>query len=168
MRIRTFLGGAPFLAVLIGGLTALGAGTSVVPEPGDLRTAGTVDFPVSCAPAARAEFIRGVALLHSFFYEEARRIFTDVAAEGSNLCHGAMGNRHDVVASDLDASDSRRNARRQGGSGQGHGNDGWHRSRAAIYHGTERLLQHAGWSHHGRGRTVLSRAGGTARPRGRV
>src|ERR1700730_15689948 len=65
MKIRTFSRGAPFLAVLIGGLTALGAETSVVPEPGDLRTAGTVDFPVSCGPAVRAQFIRGVALLHS-------------------------------------------------------------------------------------------------------
>jgi hypothetical protein len=31
MSIRTFFGGALFLAVLIGGLTALGAETSVVP-----------------------------------------------------------------------------------------------------------------------------------------
>lgn len=85
MSIRKFLGVAPFLAVLIGGLTALCAESSVVPEPGDLRTAGAVDFPVTCAPAARAEFIRGVALLHSFFYEEARRIFT-AAAEKDPTC----------------------------------------------------------------------------------
>ena len=132
MNIRTFFGGAPFLAVLIGGLTALGAETSAVPEPGDLRAAGTVDFPVSCAPAVRAEFIRGVALLHSFFYEEARRIFTAVAARGSKLRHGAMGNRHDMVASDLDASDSRRNECRQGSNREGDGNDCWHRSRAGF------------------------------------
>ena len=81
MRIRTFFGGATFLAVLIGGLTAVGAETSVVHEPGDLRAAGTVDFKVSCAPDARSEFNRGVALLHSFFYEEARRIFTSVAEQ---------------------------------------------------------------------------------------
>ena len=79
MNIRTFFRGAPFLAVLIGSLAVLGDETSVAPEPGDLRTAGKVDFPVSCAPAVRAEFVRGVALLHSFFYEEARRIFTHVA-----------------------------------------------------------------------------------------
>jgi len=79
MSSRTFFGGAPFLAVLIGGFTALCAETSVLPEPGDLRTAGTVDFPVSCAAAVRPEFLRGVALLHSFFYEEARRIFSEVA-----------------------------------------------------------------------------------------
>ncbi len=48
-------------------------------EPGDLRAAGKVDFPISCAPTAQPEFMRGVALLHSFFYEEARRVFTSVA-----------------------------------------------------------------------------------------
>jgi hypothetical protein len=44
-----------------------------------LRAAGKVDFPVSCTPAVQSEFARGVALLHSFFYEEARRVFTSVA-----------------------------------------------------------------------------------------
>src|SRR6184192_4790782 len=91
MRIRTFFGGATFLAVLIGGLTAVGAETSIVPEPGDLRAAGTVDFKVSCAPEARSEFIRGVALLHSFFYEEARRIFTAVAAKDPNCAMAQWG-----------------------------------------------------------------------------
>src|SRR5437667_2745848 len=91
MRIRTFFGGAVFLAVLIGGLTALDAETSVAPEPGDLRAAGTVDFKVSCAPETRSEFIRGVALLHSFFYEEARRIFTAVAAKVPNCAMAQWG-----------------------------------------------------------------------------
>jgi len=50
-----------------------------VPEPGDLRAAGKVNFPISCAPSVQSEFSRGVALLHSFFYEEARRVFTSVA-----------------------------------------------------------------------------------------
>src|SRR5438477_895503 len=91
MNSRTFFGGAPFFAVLIGGLTAFGTETSVVPEPGDLRTAGTVDFPVSCASAVRPEFLRGVALLHSFFYEEARRIFTDVAEKDSTCAMAQWG-----------------------------------------------------------------------------
>src|SRR5213595_3071510 len=52
---------------------------ATVPEPGDLRAAGKVEFPVSCAPAVQFEFARGVALLHSFFYEEARRVFALVA-----------------------------------------------------------------------------------------
>jgi hypothetical protein len=52
---------------------------ATAPEPGDLRAAGKVEFPVSCAPSVQSEFSRGVALLHSFFYEEARRVFTSVA-----------------------------------------------------------------------------------------
>src|SRR5437016_1880001 len=91
MSSRIFFGGAPFLALLIGGLTAFGAETSLVPEPGDLRTAGTVDFPVSCASAVRPEFLRGVALLHSFFYEEARRIFTDVAEKDPTCAMAQWG-----------------------------------------------------------------------------
>jgi len=91
MSIRAFFGGATFLAVLIAGLTALVAETSVSPEPGDLRAAGTVDFKVSGAPEMRSEFIRGVALLHSFFYEEARRIFTSVAEQDPNCAMAQWG-----------------------------------------------------------------------------
>ena len=52
---------------------------AAVPEPGDLRGAGNVTFPITCQSAVQSEFARGVALLHSFFYEEARRVFTSVA-----------------------------------------------------------------------------------------
>ena len=45
---------------------------------GDLGKVGTVRFPTSCDPAVQKEFERGVALLHSFFYEEARRVFTSL------------------------------------------------------------------------------------------
>ena len=77
--IRTFLHRVFFLAILISTLGILGVEGATVPEPGDLRAAGKVDFPISCAPTAQPEFMRGVALLHSFFYEEARRVFTSVA-----------------------------------------------------------------------------------------
>ena len=36
---------------------------------------GTVSFAVSCKAEARAPFMRGVALLHDFWYQEARRQF---------------------------------------------------------------------------------------------
>ena len=52
---------------------------ATAPEPGDLRGVGKVTFPITCAPEAQSEFARGVALLHSFFYEEARRVFTSVS-----------------------------------------------------------------------------------------
>ena len=91
MNIRTFFRGAPFLAVVIGSGAALGAENSAAPEPGDLRTAGAVDFPVTCTPAVQAEFTRGVALLHSFFYEEARRIFTGVAEKDPTCAMAQWG-----------------------------------------------------------------------------
>jgi tetratricopeptide (TPR) repeat protein len=46
---------------------------------GDLSHVGTVHLQSSCAPAAQKELERGVALLHSFFYEEARRVFGQAA-----------------------------------------------------------------------------------------
>jgi len=39
---------------------------------------GTVHFPVSCAPDTQKTFEKGVALLHSFWYEEAEKTFLDV------------------------------------------------------------------------------------------
>jgi tetratricopeptide (TPR) repeat protein len=39
---------------------------------------GTVHFPVSCSRDAQKTFEKGVALLHSFWYEEAEKTFLDV------------------------------------------------------------------------------------------
>jgi tetratricopeptide (TPR) repeat protein len=39
---------------------------------------GTVSFPISCAAASQAGFNRGVALLHDFWYEEARVQFNQL------------------------------------------------------------------------------------------
>jgi tetratricopeptide (TPR) repeat protein len=67
------------LIVLPLSLILLEVARPATPLPGDLRGTGKVDFAVSCASNAQPEFNRGVALLHSFFYEEARRAFTAVA-----------------------------------------------------------------------------------------
>ena len=73
---------SPHVLLLIGlasSLTLRHVECATVPEPGDLRAAGKVEFPISCTPSVQSEFSRGVALLHSFFYEEARRVFASVA-----------------------------------------------------------------------------------------
>ena len=79
------------LAGMVGwfSLTARGAPVSSAPALGDLRQVGTVTFPTSCAAEVRGDFARAVALLHSFFYEEARRLFTDVARRdaGCGIAH---------------------------------------------------------------------------------
>jgi tetratricopeptide (TPR) repeat protein len=41
------------------------------------QTLGTVDFPTSAKAAAKAPFLRGILLLHSFEYEDAARAFRE-------------------------------------------------------------------------------------------
>jgi tetratricopeptide (TPR) repeat protein len=77
--VRFFCPRVLFLIGLASTLTIRHVECATVPEPGDLRAAGKVEFPISCTPGVQSEFSRGVALLHSFFYEEARRVFTSVA-----------------------------------------------------------------------------------------
>src|ERR1700734_4248183 len=60
----------------------------------DLTTAqlGTVNFPVSCDPSVQKPFERGVALLHSFWYEEAEKEFEHIAADDPHcsMAHWGM------------------------------------------------------------------------------
>jgi tetratricopeptide (TPR) repeat protein len=61
---------------------------------------GTVDFPVSCSPAVQADFNRGVALLHDFWYEEARPQFERILKKdpGCAMAHWgiAMSGFHQI------------------------------------------------------------------------
>lgn len=69
---------AGFKGIAAGCLTAIGllqATCLSAPAVAAEERLGTVSFPVSCAPAVRANFNRGVALLHDFWYEEARPQF---------------------------------------------------------------------------------------------
>ncbi|HZW78943.1 MAG TPA: hypothetical protein VFF50_00610, partial [Candidatus Deferrimicrobiaceae bacterium] len=63
------------------------------PHHEDLTTAqlGTVVFPVSCDPAVQKSFQRGVALLHSFWYEEAEKEFTQIAVDAPNCAMAHWG-----------------------------------------------------------------------------
>jgi hypothetical protein len=59
----------------------------------DLTTAqlGTVAFPVSCDPSVQKPFERGVALLHSFWYEEAEKEFQHIAADDPHCAMAHWG-----------------------------------------------------------------------------
>src|SRR5579862_6785529 len=52
---------------------------------------GTVHFPISCAPSVQKPFARGVALLHSFWYEEAEKEFLDIAKDDPNCAMAHWG-----------------------------------------------------------------------------
>ena len=40
---------------------------------------GSVNFKTSCTPQAQEKFDRGVALVHSFFYPDSVKAFTEAA-----------------------------------------------------------------------------------------
>jgi hypothetical protein len=52
---------------------------------------GKVHFPVSCAAAVQKPFERGVALLHSFWYEETEKEFTQIAKDDSSCAMAHWG-----------------------------------------------------------------------------
>ena len=67
---------------------------------GDPEKLGTVSFSTSCAPAVQKQFQRGVAMLHSFWYEEAERTFNQVAKDDPGCAMAywgiAMGYFHPI------------------------------------------------------------------------
>jgi hypothetical protein len=52
---------------------------------------GTVRFPISCAASVQKPFARGVALLHSFWYEEAEKEFLDIAKDDPHCAMAHWG-----------------------------------------------------------------------------
>jgi len=52
---------------------------------------GTVSFPVSCAAASQPPFERGVALLHSFWYDEAEKQFEAIARKDPDCAMAYWG-----------------------------------------------------------------------------
>src|SRR5271165_3259355 len=52
---------------------------------------GMVHFPVSCSAAVQKPFERGVALLHSFWYEQAETTFQQIAKNDSRCAMAHWG-----------------------------------------------------------------------------
>jgi tetratricopeptide (TPR) repeat protein len=59
-------------------LSTLLLASIVLAQEKAMERLGQVSFPISCTPAAQKQFDRGLAALHSFWYEEALRVFTAV------------------------------------------------------------------------------------------
>ena len=58
---------------------------------GQSEQLGKVHFPTSCVPAAGSQFERAVAMLHSFWYEEAVKAFTAVTETDPACAMGFWG-----------------------------------------------------------------------------
>ena len=76
-----------FTALALAGAVVAGAQD----KAGQDDKVGTVRFPTSCSPAAQAQFERAVALLHSFWYEEALKTFTAVTTTDATCAMGYWG-----------------------------------------------------------------------------
>jgi tetratricopeptide (TPR) repeat protein len=72
---------------------------------------GTVSFPVSCSPSARAPFSRGVALLHDFWYEEAQRQFEQIVRRDPDCAMAHWGIAMSVFHQIWDRPDEQADAR---------------------------------------------------------
>ncbi len=57
----------------------------------DSKKFGEVHFPVSCTPAAQAQFDQAVAMLHSFWYDEAEKTFRQVTVTDPDCAMGYWG-----------------------------------------------------------------------------
>src|SRR6516162_5131948 len=72
------------LVSLVCSVPALGADDPMQHQHHDAgEKLGTVSFPISCAPDSQKPFERGVALLHSFGYEDAEQQFIEIAQKDS-------------------------------------------------------------------------------------
>lgn len=76
MRRWDRVAGAMMAMVLATGTSLAGPPVLATQDHEGHSEIGQVSFPTSCSPVAQAEFERGVALLHSFWFAPAREAFT--------------------------------------------------------------------------------------------
>jgi hypothetical protein len=71
---------------------------------------GKVSFPTSCDPKVQAEFERGVAMLHSYWFSYARKTFEGVLQRDPSCAIAHWGIAVDLLGNTLAAPPSRANA----------------------------------------------------------
>ncbi len=98
-------------ALLIGALGAtgiLGALPAIAHDKEDQL--GRVTFATSCNPKAHAQFVTGVAMLHSYWFGEARKTFEAALKDDPNCAIAYWGIAVDYLGNSLSAPPQRKNA----------------------------------------------------------
>ena len=62
---------------------------------------GTLSFPTSCDPKVQAEFERGVAMIHSYWFLVARRVFEGVLQQDPGCAIAYWGIAMDLLGNSL-------------------------------------------------------------------
>src|SRR3954467_7040712 len=71
---------------------------------------GTLSFPTSCDPKVQADFERGVAMIHSYWFLVARRVFEGVLKEDPSCAIAYWGIALDYLGNSLVGPPSQENA----------------------------------------------------------
>ena len=71
---------------------------------------GRLSFPISCDPKVQAEFERGVAMIHSYWFTIARRTFEGVLRQDPNCAMAHWGVAMDILGNTLVGPPTRENA----------------------------------------------------------
>jgi tetratricopeptide (TPR) repeat protein len=94
--------------LLVAGLiTAALAGSAIGQQDDKL---GKVTFPTSCDPKVQAEFNRGVAMLHSYWFLLARRTFEGILQQDPNCAMADWGVAMDYLGNSLATTPTRAEA----------------------------------------------------------
>jgi tetratricopeptide (TPR) repeat protein len=88
----------PKRLMLVAGLTAALAGGALAQQDEKL---GKLTFPTSCDPKVQAEFERGVAMIHSYWFLIARRTFENVLKEDPGCAIAYWGIALDLLNNSL-------------------------------------------------------------------
>src|SRR5215472_13316356 len=70
--------GLDFSATICILLLAMLAGPGRANQHSEKSRLGDVHFPISCSAELQEQFSRGVALLHSFWYDKANKVFVEI------------------------------------------------------------------------------------------
>ena len=71
---------------------------------------GKLSFPTSCDPKVQAEFERGVAMIHSYWFTIARKTFEGVLSQDPNCAMAHWGVAMDILGNTLVGPPTRENA----------------------------------------------------------
>src|SRR5215204_1764459 len=94
--------------ILVGGLISAALSFSAFAQQDEQL--GKVSFPISCDAKVQAEFERGVAMLHSYWFLVARRVFEGVLQQDPGCAIAYWGIAMDLLGNSLAGSPSRENA----------------------------------------------------------
>src|SRR6476469_8320772 len=97
-RVRLEVPMKPKRLILVAGITAALNCSALGQQDEKL---GKLRFPTSCDPKVQAEFERGVAMIHSYWFTIARRTFEGVLRRDPNCAMAHWGIAIDILGNTL-------------------------------------------------------------------